>query len=112
MILLLADGVSYQKIQDPAGHHRSHDCALEGTVSATSHRGPDLMEERHPGQKPSVRTPKLQAKLLAAIKEGPKDGSTHGFRCRPDDWERHSFEYRRNGTLSLYATLDVKTGKL
>ena len=39
------------------------------------------MEERHPGQKPSVRTPKLQAKVLAAIKEGPKDGSTH-WSCR------------------------------
>jgi len=26
--------------------------------------------------------------------------------------ERHGFEYRRNGTLSLYAALDVKTGKV
>jgi transposase len=150
-----------------------------------------LMEERHPGQKPSVRTPKLQAKVLAAIKEGPKDGSTH-WSCRklagrlrvskdtiqrilaqadvrphrlerymasddpdfetkaadviglyltppqhaavfcvdektaiqaldrldrvlplsPGRLERHGFEYRRNGTLSLYAALDVKTGKV
>jgi transposase len=26
--------------------------------------------------------------------------------------ERHGFEYRRNGTLSLYAALEVKTGKV
>ena len=149
------------------------------------------MEELHPGQQPSVRTPKLQAKVLAAIKEGPKDGSTH-WSCRklasrfhvskdtiqrilaqadvrphrlerymasddpdfetkaadviglyltppqhaavfcidektaiqaldrldpvlplsPGRLERHGFEYKRNGTLSLYAALEVKTGKV
>lgn len=139
-----------------------------------------------------MRTPKLQAKVLSAIKEGPKDGSTH-WSCRklaakfkvskdtvqrilaqadvrphrlerymasddpdleakaadviglylappqhaavfcvdektcdssaldrldpvlplsPGRLERHGFEYRRNGTLSLYAALDVKTGKV
>jgi transposase len=189
MILLLADGVSYQRIQD-----------LLDTTAPTiarwkerflKHRIGGLMEERHPGQKPSVRTPKLQAKVLAAIKEGPKDGSTH-WSCRklasrfrvskdtiqriltqadvrphrlerymasddpdfetkaadviglyvtppqhaavfcvdektaiqaldrldpvlplsPGRLERHGFEYKRNGTLSLYAALDVKTGKV
>jgi transposase len=189
MILLLADGVSYQKIQD-----------LLDTTAPTiarwkerflKHRIAGLLEERHPGQKPSVRTPKLQAKVLAAIKEGPKDGSTH-WSCRklashlhvskdtvqrilaqadirphrlerymasddpdfetkaadviglylappqyaavfcvddktaiqaldrldpvlplsPGRLERHGYEYRRNGTLSLYAALDVKTGKV
>lgn len=149
------------------------------------------MDELHPGQPPSVRTPKLQAKVLAAIKEGPTDGSTH-WSCRklasrfhvskdtiqrilaqadvrphrlerymasddpdfeskaadviglylappqhaavfcvdektairaldrldpvlplsPGRLEWHGFEYRRNGTLSLYAALDVKTGKV
>jgi len=79
MILLLADGVAYQKIQD-----------LLDTTAPTiarwkrrflQHRLTGLMEELHPGQQPSVRTPKLQAKVLAAIKEGPKDGSTH-WSCR------------------------------
>jgi transposase len=30
----------------------------------------------------------------------------------PGRLERHGFEYRRTGTLSLYAALDVKTGKV
>jgi transposase len=189
MILLLADSVAYQKIQD----------LLDTTAPTISrwkhrfleHRIAGLMEELHPGQQPSVRTPKLQAKVLGAIKEGPKDGSTH-WSCRklaakfhvskdtiqrilaqadvrphrlerymasddphfeakaadviglylappqhaavfcvdektaiqaldrldpvlplsPGRLERHGFEYRRNGTLSLYAALDVKTGKV
>src|ERR1700682_1272982 len=189
MVLLLAEGASYQKIQD----------SLDTTAPTIArwknrflqHRIAGLMEERHPGQQPSVRTPKLQAKVLSAIKEGPKDGSTH-WSCRklaakfhvskdsiqrilaqadvrphrlepsmasddphfetkaadviglylappqhaavfcvdektaiqaldrldpvlplsPGRLERHGFEYRRNGTLSLYAALDVKTGKV
>jgi transposase len=162
---------------------------LEGAISRAWCGG--LVEERHPGQKPSVRTPKLQARILTALKNGPHDGSTH-WSCRklasrfgvskdtvqriltqadvrphrlerylasddpdfenkaadviglymappqhaavfcvdektaiqaldrldpvlplsPGRLERHGFEYRRNGTLSLYAALDVKTGKV
>src|SRR6202140_4598856 len=79
MILLLADGVAYQKIQD-----------LLDTTAPTiarwkrrflQRRIAGLLEELHPGQQPSVRTPKLQAKVLTAIKEGPQDGSTH-WSCR------------------------------
>jgi transposase len=189
LVLLLARGTSYQEIQK----------LLDTTAPTISrwkdrfvrHRIAGLMEERHPGQKPSVRTPRLQARVLAKIKEGPKDGSTH-WSCRklathlrvskdtiqrilsqadirphrlarymasddpnfetkaadviglylappqhaavfcvdektaiqaldrldpvlplsPGRLERHGFEYRRNGTLSLYAALDVKTGKV
>jgi transposase len=189
LVLLLAKGTSYQEIQK----------LLDTTAPTISrwkdrfvrHRIAGLMEERHPGQKPSVRTPRLQARVLTTIKEGPKDGSTH-WSCRklathlrvskdtiqrilsqadirphrlarymasddpnfetkaadviglylappqhaavfcidektaiqaldrldpvlplsPGRLERHGFEYRRNGTLSLYAALDVKTGKV
>lgn len=189
MMLLLAKGTSYQEIQK----------RLDTTAPTISRwkarflrdRIAGLMEERHPGQKPSVRTPRLQARVLAAIKDGPKDGSTH-WSCRklaarlkvskdtvqrilsqadvrphrlerymasddpdfetkaadviglyltppqhaavfcidektaiqaldrldpvlplsPGRLERHGFEYKRNGTLSLYAALDVKTGKV
>ncbi len=189
MVLLLSEGASYRSIQ-----------GLLDTTAPTiarwkerflQHRIAGLTEQRHPGQKPTVRTPKLQARILTAIKEGPKDGSTH-WSCRklairfgvskdtvqrilvqadvrphrlerymagddpdfetkaadvialylsppqhaavfcvdektaiqaldrldpvlplsPGRLERHGFEYRRNGTLSLYAALDVNTGKV
>src|SRR6202035_2013377 len=67
MVLLLADRVSYQKIQ-----------TLLDTTAPTiarwkrrflQHRIAGLIEELHPGQQPFARTPKLQAKVLAAIKE-------------------------------------------
>src|ERR1700729_1095416 len=79
MILLLADGVAYQKIQNLLD-------TTAPTIARWKRRFLDnriagLMEELHPGQQPSVRTPKLQAKVLSAIKEGPKDGSTH-WSCR------------------------------
>src|ERR1700751_344203 len=41
-----------------------------------------LMQERHPGQKPTVITPRLQARVLAATRRKPSDGSTHRS-CRP-----------------------------
>src|ERR1700729_3566120 len=79
MILLLADRAAYQKIQNLLD-------TTAPTISRWKRRFLDiriagLMEELHPGQQPSVRTPKLQAKVLNAIKDGPKDGSTH-WSCR------------------------------
>jgi transposase len=150
-----------------------------------------LTETRHPGRKPIVITPKLQARVLEATRRKPKDGSTHwsvrklarelhiskdavhriwqkagvkphrlerymasddpdfetkaadiiGLYLNPPQHaaivcvdeksaiqaldrldpvlplspgrvERHGFEYYRHGTLSLYAALDVKTGKV
>jgi len=70
MVLLLAKGTSYQQIQK----------LLDTTAPTISrwktrfmqHRLAGLIEERHPGQKLSVRTPRLQARVLAAIKEGPQ----------------------------------------
>jgi transposase len=189
MMLLLSEGVSYREIQ------RRLDTTAP-TISRWKQRFLEsrmagLAEERHPGQQPSVRTPKLAARILAAIKDGPKDGSTH-WSCRklaakfgvskdtvqriltqadvrphrlerymasddpdferkaadviglylappqhaavfcvdektaiqaldrldpvlplsPGRLERHGFEYKRNGTLSLFAALDVQTGKV
>jgi hypothetical protein len=79
MILLLSDGVPYRRIQEVLN-------TTAPTISRwkerfVQHRVAGLIEERHPGQKPSVRTPKLQAKIFAAIKDGPQDGSTH-WSCR------------------------------
>src|ERR1700724_363890 len=79
MVLLLADGVAYQKIQDLLDTTAPTIAAWKSRF--VQHRIGGVTEELHPGQQPSVRTPKLQAKVLAAIKEGPKDGSTH-WSCR------------------------------
>jgi hypothetical protein len=40
-----------------------------------------LLEIRHPGQKPSVITPALPAKVLELCRRPPKDGSAH-WSCR------------------------------
>src|ERR1041384_6670229 len=79
LILMLADGRSYAEIQQ----------RLDTTAPTISRwrkrfvedRVAGLMEERHPGQKPSVITPALQARVLAATRRKPKDGSTH-WSCR------------------------------
>ena len=189
LVLLLADGLPYRTIQE----------RLDTTAPTISRwkdrfekqRVAGLLEIRHPGQKPSVITPALQAKVLEASRRKPNDGSTH-WSCRkmakhlkiskdtvqriwhkaglkphrlerymasddpdferkaadiiglylnppqhaavfcvdeksaiqaldrldpvlpmsPGRIERHGFEYYRHGTLSLYAALDVRTGKV
>lgn len=189
MILMLAAGRTYADIRE----------RLQTTAPTISRwkgrflkeRIDGLIETRHPGQKPSVITPKLQARVLEATRRKPRDGSTHwsvrklarelglskdtvhriwrtagvkphrlerymvsddpdfetkaadiiGLYLNPPQHaavfcvdeksaiqaldrldpvlplspgriERHGFEYYRHGTLSLYAALDVKTGKV
>ena len=189
LILMLAEGLPYRTIQerlDTAAPtiSRWKDRFLKQRVAG-------WLEIRHPGQKPSVITPALQAKVLEATRHKPKDGSTH-WSCRklaaqlgiskdtlqriwrkaglkphrlersmasddpeferkaadiiglylqppqhaavfcvdeksamqaldrldpvlpmsPGRAERHGFEYSRHGTLSLYAALDVRSGKV
>ena len=189
LILMLAEGRSYTEVQQRLN-------TTAPTISKwrkrfLEQRIDGLMQERHPGQKPTVITPQLQARVLAATRRKPSDGSTH-WSCRklgkqlgiskdivhriwrtaglrphrlerymaskdpdferkaadviglylnppqhaavfcvdeksaiqaldrldpvlpmsPGRAERHGFEYYRHGTLSLYAALDVKTGKV
>lgn len=189
MILMLGAGRGYREIQERLQ-------TTAPTISRWKKRfleaGIDgLIEVRHPGQKPTVITPKLQARVLEATRRKPKDGSTHwsvrklarelhlskdtvhriwrtagvkphrlerymasddpdfetkaaniiGLYLEPPQHaavfcvdeksaiqaldrldpvlplspgrvERHGFEYYRHGTLSLYAALDVKSGKV
>jgi transposase len=189
MILMLAEGRSYVEIQE----------RLQTTAPTISRWRKRFLEDGlnglldlpGRGQKPTVITPKLQARVLAATRNKPNDGSTHwsvrklarqlkiskdavhriwrkagvkphrlerymvsddpdfetkaadiiGLYLNPPQHaavfcvdeksaiqaldrldpvlplspgriERHGFEYYRHGTLSLYAALDVKSGKV
>ena len=78
LILLLAEGVSFngikQRLQTTAP-----------TITRWKERfladGIDGLDTYHPGQKPTVLTPALRAKVLAATRKKPADGSTH-WSCR------------------------------
>src|ERR1700738_604797 len=79
LILMLAEGYTYSQIKE----------RLQTTAPTISRwkksflvkRIGGLVEARHPGQKPSVITPKLQARVLEATRRQPNDGSTH-WSCR------------------------------
>jgi len=189
LILLLAEGLPYRTIKERLG--TTAPTIARWKARFLQHRVEGLLEIRHPGQKPTVITPALQARVLAATRRKPSDGSTH-WSCRklaqhlniskdavqriwqkaglkphrlerymasddpdferkaadiiglylhppqhaavfcvdeksaiqaldrldpvlpmsPGRAERHGFEYYRHGTLSLYAALDVRTGKV
>jgi transposase len=189
MILMLAEGRSYAEIQERLQTTAPTIARWKKRFLAQGVTG--LFEQHHPGQKPKVLTPKLQARVLEATRRRPKDGSTHwsvrklaaelrvskdavhriwktagvkphrlerymasndpdferkaadviGLYLNPPQHaavfcvdeksaiqaldrldpvlplspgrvERHGFEYFRHGTLSLYAALDVKSGKV
>src|SRR6184192_924932 len=79
LILMLAEGRSYSEVQERLN-------TTAPTISKwrkrfLERRIDGLLQERHPGQKPSVITPQLQAKVLAATRRKPSDGSTH-WSCR------------------------------
>ena len=189
MILMLADGRSYVDVQERL--QTTAPTISRWKMRFLNERITGLIEIRHPGQKPTVVTPKLQARVLNATRRKPKDGSTHwsvrklakelhiskdavhriwrtagvkphrlkrymasddpdfeskaadiiGLYLNPPQHaavfcvdeksaiqaldrldpvlplspgriERHGFEYYRHGTLSLYAALDVKSGRV
>jgi transposase len=188
VILLLSEGVPYSEI---AWRLETSKPTIIRWKERFLSDGLNGLETIHPGQKPFKLTPALHAKVLAATRRKPTDGSTH-WSCRklaavlgiskdlvhriwkeagvrphrlerymastdpdfeskaadiiglylqppqhaaifcvdektaiqaldrldpvlplsPGRAERHGFEYYRHGTLSLYAALDTKTGKV
>src|SRR5437762_12262756 len=75
LILMLAEGRSYSEVQERLN-------TTAPTISKwrkrfLERRIDGLLQERHPGQKPSVITPQRQAKVLAATCRKPTYGSTH-----------------------------------
>lgn len=188
LILLLAEGTAFsiikQRLQTTAP-------TIVRWKQRFLQHGVDGLDTFHPGQTASVLTPAMRARILAATRKKPRDGSTH-WSCRklavalgvskdavhrvwkeaglkphrlerymasddpefeakasdiiglylrpphhaavfcvdektaiqaldrldpvlplsPGRAERHGFEYYRHGTLSLYAPLNVKSGKV
>ena len=76
LILMLADGLSFNSIKERLQ-------TTAPTIIRWKERflaqGTDGLDTFHPGQKPSVLTPALRAKILAATRKKPSDGSTLGI---------------------------------
>jgi transposase len=78
LILLLGEGLPYTVIRHRLG-------TTNPTIIRWKERflvaGLDGLETTHPGQKPFKLTPALRARVLAATRKKPSDGSTH-WSCR------------------------------
>ena len=78
LILMLAEGATFSMIQKQLR-------TTAPTIIRWKQRflaaGLDGLDTSHPGQTASVLTPKLRARILAATRKQPKDGSTH-WSCR------------------------------
>ena len=80
LILLLAEGAPYRTIQERL--NTTAPTIVRWKERFLKQRLEGLTEIRHPGQKPSVRTAKLHAKVLDLVtRRKPQDGSTH-WSCR------------------------------
>src|SRR5438067_3594746 len=78
LILMLAEGVSFRTIKQRLG-------TTAPTISRWKQRfltsGIDGLDTYHPGQKATLLTPALRARILSATRKKPRDGSTH-WSCR------------------------------
>ena len=78
LILMLADGLSFSRIKERLQ-------TTAPTIARWKQRfleaGLEGLDTYHPGQKATVLTPTLRAKILAATRKKPSDGSTH-WSCR------------------------------
>ena len=79
LVLMLAGGLPYRTIQEKLD--TTAPTIARWRLRFEGQRVAGLLEIRHPGQKPSVITPALQAKVLEMSRRKPKDGSTH-WSCR------------------------------
>jgi transposase len=79
LVLMLADGLPYRTIQEKLD--TTAPTIARWRLRFEKRRVAGLLEIRHPGQKPSVITPALQAKVLEVSRRKPHDGSTH-WSCR------------------------------
>jgi transposase len=78
LILMLADGVSYNSIKQRL---RKTAPTISRWKQRSVAHGLDGWDTAHPGQKPFVLTARPRARILAATRKPPSDGSTH-WSCR------------------------------
>jgi len=78
LILMLADGLSFAAIQQKL--QTSAPTVVRWKERFLAH-GIDGLDTYHPGQPPTVLTAALRARILAATRKKPADGSTH-WSCR------------------------------
>jgi transposase len=74
VILMLADGTAYSTIEATLWCYRDYINRWRRRFLA---RGLDGLRSQHQGQKPTVLTPTLEARILAKTQQRPPDGSTH-----------------------------------
>ena len=78
LILMLAGGASFSAIKQRLGTTAPTIIRWKQRFLAS---GLDGLDTSHPGQPPSVLTPKLRARILSATRRQPRDGSTQ-WSCR------------------------------
>jgi transposase len=74
VIVMLADGTSYSTIEATLWCYRDYINRWRRRFVAGRLDG---LRSAHKGQKPSVLTPALEARILAKTQQRPPDGSTH-----------------------------------
>src|SRR6266404_9344714 len=74
VVLMLADGETYDGIQEAVGCGRAYISRWRGRFLEQGVAG---MYARHKGRKPTAMTPRVQARILAWTQREPEDGSTH-----------------------------------
>lgn len=74
VLLLLADGASYLKIQEKVGCSAPFISKWKGRFLAERLAG---LYSRHAGRAAKVLTPAMEAKILARTQKPPSDGATH-----------------------------------
>src|SRR5512141_1508516 len=74
VVLMLADGETYDGIQEALGCGRAYVSRWRGRFLEHGIAG---MYARHKGRKPTAMTPGMQARILARTQGKPADGSTH-----------------------------------
>src|ERR1017187_8893277 len=74
VILMLANGESYSTIEATVWRYRDYINRWRQRFLTDRIDG---LRSRHRGQKPTVLTPALEARILAKTQQRPSDGSTH-----------------------------------